>query len=158
MKKATPIPCPNEANHTRHPNGYIAHSDWAADASLIATQSECEGCGRWEIWTPKRADLRIAEEWPPPSCDWGSCDEEGVAERFWPEVELSTTGEVRPGRWLPVCAKHTGVKERRSSPGKAPCVGCGRDYALTTAGLIRAHDHVWERCVGAGRAPGDGTS
>lgn len=102
-------PCPNAANHTPHPTGYIAHASWADDALTVADQRVCPGCGRWEIWVPKRPDLRIALDWPPPICDRGGCDEDGVAERFRPEVEVSTTGEIRPGRWLPVCRVHTGL-------------------------------------------------
>lgn len=101
--------CPNAANHQPHPSGYISCSDWADDALIVADQQECAGCGRLEIWVPKRADLRIAADWPPPVCDWGGCDADGVAERFWPEVQLPVDGELRVGRWLSVCAEHAEV-------------------------------------------------
>ncbi len=146
-------PCPNDANHTPHPAGYIALADWADDALVVADNVYCEGCGQPVIWTPKRADLRIAVDWPPGTCDWGGCDEDAVAERFWPQVELATSGELRAGAWLPVCRTHTGLKPRRPLSERGQCSGCGKQYALSTAGLVRAHDHGWNRCVGSGRAP-----
>jgi len=97
-------PCPNAAAHQWHPSSYVAHSWWADCALLIATQEKCPGCGGWEIWVPRRADLRIAVNWPPPDCDWGGCDEEGVAERLW------------EGRWLPVCVLHIDLEPDELSP------------------------------------------
>jgi hypothetical protein len=151
-------PCPNEANHTPHPKGYVAHSNWADDAMLVADQQRCDGCGRHEIWVPKRPDLRIAANWPPGTCDWGGCDDDGVAERYCPEVQLSDTDDTRPGTWLAVCRRHTGLRPRRASPGRGTCVGCDREYALTLGGLIRAHDHGVNRCVGSWRAPREVTT
>ncbi len=145
MTRDITMSCPNEANHTPHPTGYISNSNWADDAMVVADQKRCDGCGLFAIWVPKRPDLRIAVNWPPTDCDWGGCDEEGVAERFWPEVELATNGEVRPGRWLPVCRVHTGIRERRPPPGRGHCSNCGKDYALSTAGRVRAHDAGWDR-------------
>ncbi|HZN71228.1 MAG TPA: hypothetical protein VFC00_06040 [Micromonosporaceae bacterium] len=154
MRSPQPRPaCPNVTDHTPRPADYVGHSNWADDALLVADQAKCGGCGRYEIWTPKRSDLRIAVDWPPGTCDWGGCDADGVAERFWPQVELSGSGEVRPGRWLPVCVTHTGLRKRRPAPARGRCSGCGTEYALSTAGLVRAHNHGWQRCVGSGRAP-----
>lgn len=148
-KTAPAPPCPNEANHAWHPTGYASHSNWADDAMLVANQSECPGCGGWDIWTPKRKDLRIALDWPPPSCDWGGCDAEGVAERYCCEL----------GAWLPVCRAHTGVKERRPSPGRADCSACGKNLTLPVEGKLRAHDKPrgMVRCPGSGKDPGEVT-
>lgn len=60
---------------------------------------------------------------------------------------------VRPGRWLAVCRTHTGIKPRRPSPARGPCSTCGKEYALSATGLVRAHDKGWDRCVGSGRPP-----
>lgn len=146
-------PCPDAAGHTPHPTGYVANSNWADDAMVVADVEKCAGCDLFEVWVPKRPDLRIAVDWPPPDCDWGNCDQEGVAERLHP-------GDANtPAVWLPVCKTHTGVKTRRPSPGRGQCTGCGKDYALSTAGVLRAHDNGWNRCTGSGRPPrkdGDG--
>lgn len=98
------VTCPNAAAHQWHPSSYIAHSWWADCATLVATQKRCPGCNGWEIWAPKRPDLRIAANWPPPDCDWGDCCAEGVAERLWQD------------RWLPVCVLHTEMVPDESSP------------------------------------------
>ena len=141
------VPCPNAANHTSHPSGYVADSNWADDAMLVADVQRCGGCGRYELWVPKRPDLRIAVDWPPPDCDWGSCDQEGVAERLHPG------NDTTPAVWLPVCKTHTGVHPERPKASRGQCSACGKEYALTTAGLVRAHDNGWNRCAGSGRAP-----
>lgn len=44
--------CPDAASHTRHPAGYVAHSEWAEAMAETHTQRLCPGCGRWEIWEP----------------------------------------------------------------------------------------------------------
>lgn len=45
--------CPNAANHTPHPAGYIAHAIWADD--MMETGREAQmctgGCGKWNVWT-----------------------------------------------------------------------------------------------------------
>ncbi|GAA4439701.1 hypothetical protein [Phytohabitans houttuyneae] len=138
--------CPNVANHVPQPAGYVAASGWADNAMIVAVQRQCDGCGRWALWVPKRADLRVAG-WPTGTCDWGGCDVEAVAERRDPES----------GRWLQVCRKHTGIKPRRPSPGRGKCVGCQRSYALTVDGLVRLHSVGFDRCVGSGRAPRGGS-
>lgn len=76
------------------------------------------------------------------TCDWGSCDDEAVALRDSDEHG-----------WLPVCTRHTGKRERRPSPGRGVCRHCGKEWALTTAGRLRAHDRGLNRCPGSGRPP-----
>lgn len=143
MSSPAATACPNVADHTPHPTGYVSHSAWAADAMAVADQRICAGCERWAIWVPRRQDLRIAVNWPPSTCDWGSCDGEGAAERLNPDT----------GEWLPVCRTHVGPVPRRRSPGRGNCGSCSRSYALTAEGLLRTHNHGWERCVGSGQAP-----
>lgn len=51
----TPYPdCPNAADHTPCPGGYVAWHAWAAATAKTHTQRVCDGCGRWNIWVPKR--------------------------------------------------------------------------------------------------------
>lgn len=94
----TTAECPNVANHQWHPVGYVAHSGWADMALRVADQKRCPGCKGWEIWVPKRPDLRIIDQLF--DCDWGFCDEEAVGERVDPHT----------GDWLPVCAEHAEVE------------------------------------------------
>ncbi len=140
--------CPNVDQHTPYPVGYVSNSSaWADDALVVADQKRCEGCGELVVWVPKRPDLRVVPDWPPGSCDWGSCDEEGVAERFHPESH----------KWLPVCRKHTGIQARRPSPDRADCPDCGKpNVALTTAGTLRAHNRKFAvRCPASGQKSGE---
>jgi hypothetical protein len=77
------------------------------------------------------------------TCDWGGCDEVAVAER--------DAGE--PHGWLPVCERHTGRRERRRSPGRGTCPHCGRDYALSLAGLLPLHRRGFDTCPGSRTKP-----
>ena len=45
--------CPNKANHTPCPEGYIQWHDWAAKMSKTHSQIRCQGCGKWVTWLPK---------------------------------------------------------------------------------------------------------
>lgn len=45
--------CPNIANHTPTPDGYIEWHDWTERAAKVAEQKRCDGCGLWAIWEPK---------------------------------------------------------------------------------------------------------
>ncbi len=83
--------CPNSGSHQPHPRGYIAQSAWAEAALHVADQQHCAGCGKWAIWVPKRADLRISKAWPNSDC---SCGNEGVGER------------LIDGEWVSVCPGH----------------------------------------------------
>lgn len=93
--EGTPEPstCPNAALHEPHPTGYVAHAGWADNALQVADQKKCSGCGGWEIWVPKRPDLRIAQTWG----DCG-CGAEGVGER------------LIDGEWRAVCGTHLGLE------------------------------------------------
>ena len=54
IEKTPPDPeCPNADQHTPHPAGYNQHSDWADEMLKTHTQQRCEGCGKWNVWTPK---------------------------------------------------------------------------------------------------------
>lgn len=45
--------CPNAVQHTPHPVGYVAHSDWADQMLKTHRQKRCDGCGILNIWEPK---------------------------------------------------------------------------------------------------------
>ncbi len=49
--------CPNVEDHTPRPEGYIQWHTWAEQMSKTHRQSKCAGCGKYTIWTPKRAAL-----------------------------------------------------------------------------------------------------
>jgi hypothetical protein len=46
--------CPNAAEHTKAPEGYLAWHDWAERKSKTHRQRRCKGCGRLAIWEPKK--------------------------------------------------------------------------------------------------------
>lgn len=46
--------CPNVANHTPCPEGYIAWHDWAQEMMKTHKQVKCFGCDRFSIWVPKK--------------------------------------------------------------------------------------------------------
>ncbi len=46
-------PCPNAANHTPHPSGYVAHGEWAERMLKTHKQERCPGCGLWATRVPK---------------------------------------------------------------------------------------------------------
>lgn len=49
-------PCSHEHLHWLHPEGYIAHAEWAERMLKTHDQKLCPGsCGRYEIWEPKKA-------------------------------------------------------------------------------------------------------
>lgn len=45
--------CPNEAQHTLGPDGYVAWSEWARKKRETHDQVRCDGCGLSHIWVPK---------------------------------------------------------------------------------------------------------
>ena len=51
-------PCPNAAEHTPAPDGYVTWHEWAEEISATHQQRRCAGCGRLQIWVPKE----IADE------------------------------------------------------------------------------------------------
>jgi hypothetical protein len=78
--------------------------------------------------------------------DWGACNTEAVAERL----------DRDSGYWLPVCRGH-GRIPRRPSPGRGTCERCGKQYALSVSGSMRAHDSQFAiRCPGSGTRPAGG--
>jgi hypothetical protein len=42
--------CPNQAEHTPCPTGYVNWWSWAERMNRTHGQRQCEGCGRWAIW------------------------------------------------------------------------------------------------------------
>lgn len=66
--------CPDRANHTEHPRGYLNHSVWAARMSECHTQHQCPTCGFWAIWRDAdgnvvhRVELRSFEREKPTGC------------------------------------------------------------------------------------------
>lgn len=108
----TETACRNAALHQWHPEGYLQHHAWARDALKVATQRRCPGCGRHEIWTPKRRNLRLrGADWPWRTCvgtdDGKRCTNEPICERFLADDVVTT--EVVTGEWVPVCYRHTGL-------------------------------------------------
>lgn len=45
--------CPNAAQHTPSPDGYLAWHEWAEEKAKTHTQIKCSGCGLYAIWVPK---------------------------------------------------------------------------------------------------------
>lgn len=45
--------CPDVANHTPVPDGYVEYADWADEHRETHVQRQCPTCGFWSIWTPK---------------------------------------------------------------------------------------------------------
>lgn len=48
------VDCPNEAEHTPDPRGYVAWHEWAVEMEKTHKQYACPGCGRYAIWKPKK--------------------------------------------------------------------------------------------------------
>ena len=45
--------CPNSANHTPAPRGYLAWHEWAERMSQTHEQRRCEVCGLWVVWVER---------------------------------------------------------------------------------------------------------
>ena len=45
--------CPNKAQHTPQPDGYLEWHDWAERMTKTHRQIQCDGCKLWAIWVPK---------------------------------------------------------------------------------------------------------
>ena len=54
--------CPNNANHTPMPIGYVARQEWAERMARTHTQITCESCGLWAIWLPHMEAERVLDE------------------------------------------------------------------------------------------------
>ena len=79
------------------------------------------------------------------TCDWGGCDEVATDERATGDPSLP---------WLPVCYRHSGRGSHRGKASRGVCAACGKEYALSAAGMLRAHDVAFAlRCGGSGKAP-----
>lgn len=51
--KAPDTDCPNNDAHEPWPKGFLASMAYADEMLQTHDQSQCTGCGRWVIWTPK---------------------------------------------------------------------------------------------------------
>lgn len=55
----TPVPaaatdaCPEAAQHTPAPVGYLAWHEWAGTMQRTHGQRKCPGCGLFKIWYPR---------------------------------------------------------------------------------------------------------
>jgi hypothetical protein len=54
--------CPRVESHTPHPEGYLAHSEWAEKMLKTHRQVQCSECGLWTIWVPLDAEALRAQE------------------------------------------------------------------------------------------------
>lgn len=54
MTKAVTL-CPNFADHTPCPEGYIQWHAWADKMARTHRARKCSGCGLYKIWEPKRS-------------------------------------------------------------------------------------------------------
>lgn len=64
-RRPAPLPepqCPNEAEHTPCPDGYVQWWSWCERMNRTHEQRECEGCGKWAIWFPRPAGM-LAQCW-----------------------------------------------------------------------------------------------
>lgn len=59
--------CPNAKRHTKHPEGYFAHAEWAEKKMRTHVQTRCPECGLWTIWTPKKKAAKATCEDPQPT-------------------------------------------------------------------------------------------
>lgn len=56
-RRTSEPPCPNEAEHTPAPQGYLEWWSWCERMNRTHEQRECEGCGTWAIWYPRPAGM-----------------------------------------------------------------------------------------------------
>jgi hypothetical protein len=45
--------CPNAAEHTNGPSGYVAWQEWAKRMKTTHRQVKCPGCGLFKVWVPR---------------------------------------------------------------------------------------------------------
>ncbi len=50
---ARPMVCPNAAEHTPRPDGFLAWHAWAERMSRTHRQTRCKGCDLYKIWVPR---------------------------------------------------------------------------------------------------------
>lgn len=41
--------------HTPQPEGYLPWHEWAEQKAKTHEQHQCDGCGLWMIWKPRRS-------------------------------------------------------------------------------------------------------
>lgn len=46
--------CPNAADHTPQPEGYLAWHAWASEMAWKYRQRRCGGCDLYVVWVPLR--------------------------------------------------------------------------------------------------------
>lgn len=78
--------CPNQAEHTPCPVGYLEWWSWAERMNRTHGQRRCPGCNRWVIWCE-----RAAGEFAP--C-WGCGEARVDPGLFGPDDELLCAGCV----------------------------------------------------------------
>jgi len=47
------LACPNIADHTPSPRGYVEWHGWAARMQRTHVTRRCPGCGLYKIWVPR---------------------------------------------------------------------------------------------------------
>ena len=47
--------CPNAANHTPSPAGYLGWFEWAERMNKTHRSTMCGGCKRYLIWVPRKS-------------------------------------------------------------------------------------------------------
>lgn len=53
MRRNNQLECPNAAEHTEAPSGYLDYQAWATAMEKTHRQRKCAGCNLWAIWLPK---------------------------------------------------------------------------------------------------------
>lgn len=77
--------CPNKANHTPMPVGYIARQEWAKKMAKTHTQITCQACGMYAIWLPKaEAKRELARRLAEAIAEDARCRDEMAARRKTP--------------------------------------------------------------------------
>jgi hypothetical protein len=75
MPRRTLTPsCPQAAQHTPEPDGYVVWHFWADEMSKTHDQQRCPGCGLWKIWVP---NARAASKPAQPQGGEGQGDGQG---------------------------------------------------------------------------------
>jgi hypothetical protein len=107
--------CPNIANHTKHPDGYVAHSEWAKKKMRRHFQVACPGCGLYAIWDkqfkrmlgyPCRA-LVIESTWPKIEAgEWRFIKGKGRRKITPQSIRGSLLGVIEMGIPVIMCGDH----------------------------------------------------
>ena len=54
--------CPNAANHTPCPDGYMQRIAWVDRMEKTHKATRCPGCGKWVVWAPRLRKVRASGE------------------------------------------------------------------------------------------------